>query len=173
MEYALVDLRARAIAVMTLLALTACQVGNDPGDGGLISGDASSDPTDAGRADGGPLPDSGVRLDDVLIYAHSADTLFEFSPYSNSVTEIGQFTLEDGSPTPQITDLAVDGSGRVFTVSYTSVYVVDTETAVMVPAMDYREDFDSTVDPIFALSFIPPRPVPDRCGDPGRRHQLR
>lgn len=103
-------------------------------------------------ADSGPPPDGGVRLDDVLIYAHSADTLYEFSPYENRVTELGRFDTEDDDPF--MLDLAVDGDGTIITVGYTDIYVVDPESLETRVAMTYRDDRDRDVEPIFALSFI-------------------
>ena len=115
---------------------------------------SDADPgTDTGTVDSGPPPDGGVRLDDVLIYAHSEDTLYEFSPFTNTVTELGVFVLEDGSA-PNMLDLAVDASGRIFTVGFEFIYVVDPETMETIVAMRYREDFDPVMDPLFALSFI-------------------
>src|SRR5688500_2722 len=73
---------------------------------------------DAGRErDAGPPYDAGLRLDDVLIYAHSRDTLYTFSPYTNTVDEIAVFRLAGGEAAPYMTDLAVDSAENVFTSS--------------------------------------------------------
>ena len=84
---------------------------------------------DAGR-DAGPSIDGGPRLDDVLVYAHSPDTLFTFSPYTNTVAPIGRFTEPSGANAPDMVDLAVDSDGLVFTTSARALYRVDPLTAV-------------------------------------------
>lgn len=150
----------QTIAMMVALTVGACEVGTIPADGGARPDGGPPPPVDAGRPDSGPPPDAGPRLDDVLIYAHSEDTLFEFSPYSNTVTEIGVLRLEDGSAAPSMLDLAVNSDGQVFMVSHTTVFLADPETARLTPAMTYREDFDPDVAPIFGLSFIPPDQSP-------------
>lgn len=135
------------------LALSACDTG-----GRIPSRDAEanpdSGPVDSGLRDSGPPIDGGPRLDDVLIYAHSEDTLYEFSPFTNTVTELGVFDIEDGS-SPNMLDLAVDGTGRIVTVGFTEIYVVDPETMETLISFTYREDRDPDIDPLFGLSFIP------------------
>lgn len=116
---------------------------------------ADSGPVDSGVIrDSGPPVDAGGRLDDVLIYAHSEDTLYEFSPFSNTVTELGVFDVEDGSR-PNMLDLAVDADGLIVTVGFNEIYVVDPETMETLISFTYREDRDPDVDPLFGLSFIP------------------
>ena len=161
MEESVLQFKVTSLVVFSLLFAAACEVGSRPEDGGFPRVDSGPEAIDAATPrDSGPATDADIRLDDVLIYAHSRDTLFEFSPYSNTVTEIGQFRFSDGTPAPEMLDLAVDGAGRIFTISYMSVYVVDSSTAEVVPAMDYRADFDPVQDPIFGLSFIPPDQSP-------------
>lgn len=113
---------------------------------------------DAGDRDAGESTDAGFRLDDVLIYAHSRDTLYEFSPFSNTVTEIGVF--DTGETDVNMLDLAVDADGTILTVGFEFIYVVDPETLETTVAMRYREDFDMDQDPLFALSFIAPDQSP-------------
>ncbi|MGE0790604.1 MAG: hypothetical protein AB7S26_33305 [Sandaracinaceae bacterium] len=127
-----------------------CEVRTEIDAGGR---DSAVPATDAGDTDAGPARDGGIRLDNVLIYAHSGDTLYEFSPYTNTVTELGEFSVDDGVP-PNMLDLAVDADGRIFTVGYERIYVVDPETMETTTAMTYRMDRDPTIDPLFALSFI-------------------
>lgn len=155
--------RSTRIVLASLVMFSgACEVRTIPPDAGPRDAgaeDATRD-DDAGQPDAGPLPDSGIRLDDVLIYAHSGDTLFEFSPYDNTVTEVGQLRMDDGSEAPSMLDLAVDADGRILMVGHTTLFVVDPDTAVLTPAMTYREDFDPEVAAIFGLSFIPPDQSP-------------
>lgn len=105
---------------------------------------------DSGRPDAGPRPDGGPMLEDVLIYAHSRDTLYTFSPETLTVTEVGGFRLPDGSQAPYMLDLAVDADGNVYTSSDTSLFQVDPETA------DVTEvgDFGLVDEQLFALSFL-------------------
>jgi hypothetical protein len=128
-------------------------------EGGVIPG-VDAGPHDSG-VDGGMvrIPDGSVRLDDVLIYAHSADTLYTFSPYTNTVETVGTFIIESPED-PWMLDLAVDGTGRIFTVGYEDIYIVDPDTLEASVVMTYRSDRDQEMDPLFALSFIPPSQSP-------------
>ncbi len=104
---------------------------------------------DAGR-DAGPSIDGGPRLDDVLVYAHSPDTLFTFSPYTNTVAPIGRFTEPSGANAPDMVDLAVDSDGLVFTTSARALYRVDPLTAVATKV----GDFAAVSDQFFGLTFL-------------------
>ncbi|MCB9597629.1 MAG: hypothetical protein H6719_33230 [Sandaracinaceae bacterium] len=108
--------------------------------------------------DAGPPVDAGPRIDDVLIYAHSRDTLYTFSAYTNTVTEIGVFAFSDGTPAEFMLDLAVDSEGVVFTSSDDGVlYRVDPMTAVVTAVGDFGLDTEK----LFALSFLAPSESPD------------
>lgn len=74
----------------------------------------------------------GPSLEDVLVHAHSRDTLQSLSPSSLSVTRVGPLRLPGGNPAPHMLDRAVDSEGRVFTSSDTSLFRVDPETAVAI-----------------------------------------
>jgi len=137
--------------VACLALLAACS----DRDGGRRNPDAG--PPDAGGGvdappprDTGPLTDAGPRLDDVLIFAHSRDTLYTFSPYTLTVDTVGPFLLPDGSPAPYMLDLAVDSDGRVFTSSDTSLFSVDPESA----RVTLVGDLGLGSDELFALSFL-------------------
>lgn len=93
-------------------------------------------PPDAGRMpDAGPKPDAGPNLADVLIYAHSRNVLYTFSPYTNTVEEIGEFHTAGGGEVPFMADLAVDSEGVIITSSQRyreqppAIWLVDPETA--------------------------------------------
>lgn len=111
---------------------------------------------DAGR-DAGPRPDSGPPIDDVLIYAHSRDTLYTFSAYTNTVAEIGLFRTPEGAQAPYMLDLAVDSEGIVFTSSDEALWRVDPLTAVATRV----GDFGLSGEQLFALSFLAPDESPD------------
>lgn len=105
---------------------------------------------DAGGADAGPAVDGGPLPEEVLIYAHSRDTLYSFSPETLTVAEIGAFRLPDGTQAPFMLDLAVDAEGNVFTSSDGSLYGVDAETA----DVTVIGDFGLGEEQLFALSFL-------------------
>lgn len=122
-------------------------------DGSPATLDAGSD---AGRRDAGPPVDGGPRLDDVLIYAHSRDTLYSFSPFTNTVTEVGPF-MAGGAAAPYMLDLAVDSDGEVFTSSDDRLWRVDPETAVVTEV----GDFGLGAEQLFALTFLTSSESPD------------
>lgn len=105
------------------------------------------------RFDTGPLPDSGTPIEDVLIYAHSPDTLYSFSPMTNTVTEIGRFTETGGSNADDMVDLAVNAEGEVFTSSRDALYSVNVTTAVVtqIGTFDVAEG-----EQFYALTFLAP-----------------
>jgi hypothetical protein len=95
-----------------------------PFDTGVRVPDAGAPP------DGGPRPDAGENIDNVLVYAHSRDTLFSFSPRSLEVTEIGAFTLAGGAA-PNILDIALDRDGVMYATSREALFRCDPMTAVL------------------------------------------
>lgn len=150
----------RFLAVIGVLALSGCTTG------GLIPADADLPEAgppldagqDAGRRDAGPRPDAGPRFDDVLIYAHSRDTLFGFSPYTNQVTAVGTFRTPTGENAPFMLDLAVDSEGVIFTSSDRALFTVDPTTAVVTEVGDFGLPEREL---LFALSFLAPAESPD------------
>lgn len=107
--------------------------------------------TDAGSLiDIGPRPDSGPPLEDVLIYAHSRDTLYSFNAFTNSVVTIGTFTLASGDAPPNMVDLAVNREGSIFTSSSHTLFSVNATTARLTPIAD----FDVTGASFYALTFV-------------------
>ncbi|AKF05804.1 hypothetical protein [Sandaracinus amylolyticus] len=135
------------LSVLSALAGCTDRGGGDP----LSPFDAGS--FDAGSTttpDSGPRPDGGPRLDDVLVYAHSADTLFTFSPYTETVETVGRFTLAGGGNAPDMIDLAVNADGDVYTAGYDTLFQIDPETAVATPV----GDFDVDGERFFALTFV-------------------
>lgn len=144
-------LRCRGAAVVVLsscvLALS-CTPGSDV-DGGTGLPDIPIPMTDTARD--APRGDTGPPLSDVLIYAHSSDTLFTFSPFTNTVSTIGLFTLPDGSDPPSMLDLAVNAAGDVYTASADTLYRVDPLTAVATPIADFDLGRDEL---LYALTFV-------------------
>lgn len=138
------------------LALAGCPTRrtepHDLPDTGVISFDTGPDAVSF-RTDTGPLPDAGTALEDTVIYAHSPKVLFSFSPFTNTVTEIGPFTLPSGEAAPDMVDLAVNADGVVYTTSATSLFRVDPETA---RATLIREFDVAEREQFYALSFLTP-----------------
>jgi hypothetical protein len=140
-----------------VLASIGCTVRGAEADGGtLLVVDANGLlADDAARGDGAtpdarPI-DGGPILSDVLIYAHSRDTLYTFSPFTTTVTEIAAFTLEGGEPAPYMLDLAVNAEGVVYTSSEDTLYRVDPTTAVATRV----GEFGIGSEQLFALVFLP------------------
>ncbi len=151
---------ARFTLACLVLALAGCGTRTPLIDAAILPGDGGSGLPDAGW-DSGPgrdaaLPDGG-GLADVLIYAHSRDTLYTFSAYTNTVTEIGAFRFADGTPAEFMLDLAVDSEGAVFTSTEEALFAVDPETAVVT----HVGDFGLGGDQLFALSFLTESESPD------------
>ncbi len=103
------------------------------------------------------MTDAGPNLDDVLIYSHSRDTLFTFSPFTNTVTDIGVFHLPSGEQAPFMLDLAVDSDGVVFTCSDDTLFSVDPIDAEVTPVGLLGLDAEK----LYALSFLAPSESPD------------
>jgi len=116
------------------LALSACGADDTPrfvADSGVRR--------DAGALDTGPStypdvqaidvgrPDIPPLLDDVRVYAHTADSLYAIDPRSFTVTRVGDFIWPDGPS--QMTDLAINATGEAWGITFTSLYRVDLATA--------------------------------------------
>ena len=69
-------------------------------------------------------------IEDVLVYAHSPDSLYSFNAESLRVTEVGDFRTSDGRAVGPMIDLAVNSRGELYTTSAAALYRVDPETAV-------------------------------------------
>jgi hypothetical protein len=135
-------------ALICLLVLSGCTQRNliPPRDGALPDPDAGTD--------GGPPRDGGPRLDDVLIYAHSRDTLFTFSPFTLQVQSVGQFHRANGSTDNLfMLDLAVNAANEVYTSSDDSLYRVDPTNAQVTLVGEF--DFTGG-ERLFALTFLAP-----------------
>lgn len=122
-------------------------------DGSPDDSDASMDIQDAGAKDVGQPreDDAGEYIGDVLIYAHSGNTLYSFSPESHLVTTVGDFHLDDGSTPPNMLDLAINEAGEIYTVSRTALYRVDGQTAEVSAVGTLSIDSDESFN---ALTFL-------------------
>jgi hypothetical protein len=108
----------------------------------------SGDQIDSGTSgsDSGQTTDSSQALD-VYVYAHSASTLYRVDPDTLAITMVGDFGWPNGSD--QMTDIAIDKTGKMIGVSFGSVYAVDTATAA---ATLLSSSLDGTFN---GLSFVP------------------
>ncbi|UJR81596.1 hypothetical protein [Sandaracinus amylolyticus] len=140
--------RTALLVLFVVASLTGCtdRTGGDPlppFDAGTFDGGSTT------TTDSGPRPDSGPQLSNVLIYAHSRDVLFTFSPYTNTVEEIGPFMLPGDDEPTAIIDLAVNADGEVYVAGYDALFRVDPETAALTRVGDFDVD-----ESFFALTFL-------------------
>ncbi len=115
--------RVALAASMTILA-AAC--GDSPrdrvGDGGGGGGDAGGGGGDAGGGGDGPRSDG-----EAYVFAHSSSALYRIDPDTLNITLVGEFDWPSFSD--EMTDLAIDGDGRMIGISFGAVYEVDPVTA--------------------------------------------
>jgi hypothetical protein len=147
-----VRLGVRRLALPIALVLgtgAACTANprNASGDGGSgigsDSGSGSGEGSDSGSGSG-----SG-NVGTTYVYAHSASTLYRVDPDTLAITEIGAFGWPISFLPDQMTDLAIDSTGKLMGVSFTSVYEVDPMTAKTTRlSSNLRESFNG-------LSFVP------------------
>ncbi len=145
-----------ALVVALSLFAAACSTRSTRIDGGGFPDAMVMDAApDTVVADTRPRPDTGdvgPDLSNVLIYAHSRDTLFTFSPATLTVETVGVFHVAGGGPQPpNMLDLAVDSDGNVFTSSADDLWIVDPRTAEVTQVGSF-----GLGDQLFALSFLPP-----------------
>lgn len=149
------------VLVLLALSMVACTTHSTiPADANLPDAGPRIDafvPPDSGRPDAGPPRDAGPRLDDVLIYAHSRDTLYTFSAYTNTVTQIGMFRTTSGEAAPFMLDLAVDSAGVIFTSSDDFLWRVNPANAEVTQI----GNFGLGSEQLFALSFLAASESPD------------
>jgi len=88
----------------------------------------------AGGVDGGPGDGGGGAGDGggggggvIYVYAHTASELYRVDPDTLAVTRIGAFAWSNGAD--QMTDLAIDNTGLMIGISFSSVYRIDPATA--------------------------------------------
>ncbi|CAN5611489.1 hypothetical protein BH11MYX1_BH11MYX1_13030 [soil metagenome] len=106
-----------------------------------------------------PDSDSGSNAgsnEAVYVYAHTDSVLYRVDPDTLAITEVGPFVWSNGSDT--MTDIAIDKSGQMIGVSFTSVYRVD-------PTNAHATQLTSNLGGTFnGLSFVPAEQL-GRTGD--------
>jgi len=104
--------------LVALLALCVACGSPTRGDDGFGTGDANG-----GSGIGSGSGDAGT----VYVYAHTESTLYKVDPDTLAITKIGDFAWPSFSDS--MTDLAIDKTGQMIGVSFTSVYRVDPTNA--------------------------------------------
>lgn len=130
----------RDITILACMLAAACgPAGRDDRDpAGSVDGNTQGDsgPNDPG--------DPGLQT---FVYAHTATTLYRVDPDTLAIDEIGDFTFATGSD--NITDIAIDKTGRMIAISFGAVYHVDVATAAATRLSDNLQgNFNG-------LSFVP------------------
>lgn len=134
-------LPCRAACCALLFTLSACSdyavrqktepaQGSDPTDSGGQSEEPqeTGDPeVDSGIPEGSDGTEPDPEIATATNYVHTSTNLYAWEP-STGLSPIGRFTDPRGVA-EEITDLAIDLSGRMFAVSFTSLYEVDASTA--------------------------------------------
>src|SRR5262245_1816153 len=131
----------RGISSVLVVAALACGPSHRPNNG-----------DDGG--DDGPTPDAdpngpdGTQQQQTFVYAHTSSTLYKVDPDTLQVTPIGAFQWPNGG-SDQMTDLAIDKTGRMIGISFGAVYLVDATTAAAtLLSTGLTGDFNG-------LSFVP------------------
>ena len=142
------------LASLPLLACPPDRGGDDDGGGGArdAAADAARDAEPEPEPDAEVWPDAGIVEDEVIVWAHSAQTLYAFDPRTETVTPVGDFQDPDGNPVDNMTDLAVDRDGRMLTCSNLALFSVDPETAVATQVAVFPIDVDVR---FYGLTFLP------------------
>ncbi|MBA3454801.1 MAG: hypothetical protein H0T42_17065 [Deltaproteobacteria bacterium] len=106
---------------------------------------------------GGAGPDGGVdasgtgtdsgHVSVTFVYAHTESALYKVDPDTLAITQIGSFVWSHG--TDSMTDIAIDKTGVMIGVSFTSVYRIDVTNAV---ATRISDSLSGTFN---GLSFVP------------------
>lgn len=111
---------------------------------------------DGGGIDAGSSGDGGSTVDasagQTYVYAHSSSALYRVDPITLAVNLVGDFQYAAALP-DQMTDLAIDKTGLMIGVSFTSVYQVDPTTAVTTKLSD------GLTGTFNGLSFVPAEQV--------------
>ena len=105
------------------------------------------DGSDAGTTDADNTPPSDAAVM-TFVYAHTSSQLYKVDPDTLAVMLIGNFTFAGGG-SDQITDLAIDKTGLMIGISFTSVYRIDPSNAA---CTRLSQDLTGTFN---GLSFVP------------------
>ena len=132
-------LMMRTITIAALCA--AC--GPTPRSGDNVG---ASDASVVPGGDAGSNTGSGTS-ETVYVYAHTDSVLYRVDPDTLAITEVGPFVWSNGSDT--MTDIAIDKSGQMIGVSFSSAYRVD-------PTNAHATQLTSNLGGTFnGLSFVP------------------
>lgn len=145
------------VALLCCLGVTACgaeesprfvnDVGASDRDAGFLLDVGQVTRPDAAAVD---LPRLPPVLDNVRVYAHTADALYVVDPRTFSVTRIGDFRWPaTGGGSNEMTDLAINAAGEAWGITFTSLYRVDLTNA----QCTYVAPFSGSL--FNGLSFIP------------------
>ena len=127
--------------VLGVAVLAAC----GPGPRRNTGDDDGTDASTQTDADDTPPPDAAVMT---FVYAHTSSQLYRVDPDTLGVQLVGAFTFGGGG-SDQITDLAIDKTGLMIGISFTSVYRIDPSTAA---CTRLSQDLTGTFN---GLSFVP------------------
>jgi len=97
-------------------------------DTGLIEPEPEPEPEDEV-----PPEEPPVDAPDEPVYLHTGETLYSWNPSTGILGIVGNFALTDGTPVDAITDIAIDGVGRFYGVSYDTLYGINGYTAEVWP----------------------------------------
>jgi len=114
------------IFALFLATASACADTGKLGDGGQVQKDLKVGTEGGVIVDSGVSPD-GLNFGKAVVYAHTADKLYQVDPETLQITEIGPFTWPGDAD--RMTDLAVDRTGKIIGISKQTVYEVDPNTA--------------------------------------------
>jgi len=109
----------KVFGVLILVVVAACGPGGRNGGDDFGNGDAATSSDAPGGGSG--------SNEAVFVYVHTASTLFRVDPDTLAITQIGPFVWPSSSD--QMTDIAIDKTGQMIGVSFTSVYRVDPSNA--------------------------------------------
>lgn len=124
-----------------------------------IDGDDLGDACDLDRDGDGlengddPWPDDGLwpgRATTEDIYPHTASELYRFNVALQRVVRVGAFSFSgSSSSTQQVTDLAIDGLGTMYAITFDELYICRPDTA----ACRFLASLPSSSN---GLTFVPP-----------------
>ncbi len=114
----------RELALLASIALAAaCGPQDRDHHGAPIDGSGGG-----GGGGGGGLGDGGTA-EQIYVYAHTASALYRVDPDTYAIALVGNFGWPASVIVDQMTDLAIDKTGKMIGISFGAVYQVDPMTA--------------------------------------------
>ncbi len=145
-------MRATLLSLSLPLALLACQdyrlkgAPDDPVDD--VDSDTApvdtyvedTEPQDSPPEDTGEvvIPDTGEVATE-SVYLNTSSTLFSYDPGTNTATQIGRFSM-GGRDVTDMTDIAIDLSGHMFGVTFSTLYQINPSTAAVTMVAPVSDD---------------------------------